>query len=55
MSVQCVTHLTGLSQSSRHLVLSGVDVTGGPATLSAQSDQRLDQDLRHKDRGRAED
>lgn len=37
--------LTGFSQSSGHLILSGVDVTGSPATLGPESHQSLDQDL----------
>lgn len=36
---------TSLSQSSCYLVLSGVDVTGGPPALSTQSREGLHQHL----------
>ena len=38
--------LTCFSESSSHLILSGVDVTGSPATLSPEGDQGFNQDLR---------
>lgn len=38
--------LTCFSQSGGHLILSGVDVTGSPATLGPESHQSLNQDLR---------
>lgn len=41
--------VTSFCKSSSHFILSGVDVTGGPATLSPQGHQGFNQDLKKKE------